>query len=1232
MLASLTDGLFSSLSPSSAPAHPAFSRHIQPNNSALNLQSPSYRKQVTSLLASPQLLPNHPLLHSGVLPNGLSYIILPNQTPASRFECHLQVFSGSSNELHHQQGLAHLTEHVAYMGSKARERLFGTGSSTNAYTDFQHTVFYACCPNYSEGGGGGGPASASAPASPPPSSGDGGGSSNAAPMLPLAFDALREVLCALPTAARLQSEIAAVLSELTMVNTMDYRVECSILATLHRENRLAKRFPIGKESLIPKWTVDDVKTFHRTHYRPDNALLYVVGDVDVAEVEARIKASFGDIDANAIGMDIPKAEAALAHEMAEAVKDTVKSQESWHFPPVVHHWTEKKKKVAPPDPITDAVDATSPSSLKSSSSSQQQSSSPSHQSSPPASPASSSPSQLPSNYDLQLQLPYPLDDTSLNTTPTIVTPKGSQIRSHIFTHELLQTFSLHVFAKRRIVPVSTTSEFRRSLARRIALAAIQIRLNVIRRGADPPATSVSFNQLDSPREGCAVCSLDLTADPSRWKEAVSTTIKEIVRLGKYGVSQGEVERYARALLTDACQVAAQGDRISHTDQLAYLMESGGCGHAFLHPEQSLALTQRALKDMTAEEVSVEARALCEHFLSLRDEEEPIDGPIIAVACNPNNPNSSCTPEALVQELLSASNAEVEPLLDVVVPPSLVDPQVLDDAMEAKNPQTGNIGPQWEDGVFTDGSPNAPRDAFNTSPPMTLRRLDNGIKVNVASIDAESQRGHLRLVATGGRVAEKMCNFKTGSMAVGARTMQEGGAFGPWSREQVELFCVDHLIMVEINCNEEFMTFDFVFPTTNIGGNSKNSHTHSLKGTEAVLQIVREIINGFKWEEDAFARSKLSFHVSHDGLSKNLEATCTEQILSEMTGSDRAYLSVNNEEIEAITLEDAKLAVMSQLIPEELEVSMTGDFDETATLELIKRYLGTIPKATNRDYSSKALQSCGMVKPASTPVSVPALEPIGKHLEIELQDRDPRAVAYVSGSAPNRWGFFEDGTTVASRIALLDAQEARSAAAVGDAEAEADERRRRHPLFANCALSLIAEIVNRRLFSTVREKKQLTYDANFHFTGFERIKGGYFLCTVTASKEKAAQAMEACKETLEDLLGSQPITSDNLESAKRVVLTRHDGDLRTNRYWAELMSGMQLPSIPMKGPLSVMDYDDVCNSITVRDAQLVYESLRFERGKFFTAIGRTTENKAETTTVDTHSVKPLSGGRGGPLMW
>jgi hypothetical protein len=74
---------------------------------------------------------------------------------------------------------------------------------------------------------------------------------------------------------------------------------------------------------------------------------------------------------------------------------------------------------------------------------------------------------------------------------------------------------------------------------------------------------------------------------------------------------------------------------------------------------------------------------------------------------------------------------------------------------------------------------------------------------------------------GGRDAEQRLGLKPGRMAVGSRAMQEGGAFGPWRQEQVELFCVDHLFVkccggAEINCNEESLVIDFVFPTTRVG--------------------------------------------------------------------------------------------------------------------------------------------------------------------------------------------------------------------------------------------------------------------------------------------------------------------------------------------------------------------------------------------------------------------------------
>ena len=1106
--------------------HPSVRPHISPLN---RLKGPEQEAVMTKPGAS-EPLPTHPAVKAGVLQNGLPYIILPNKSPAGRFEAHLQVFSGSADELEPQQGIAHLTEHVAYMGSRKRERLFGTGSQTNAYTDFHHTVFYAACPVQTPRGG--------------------------IPMLPMALDALVDVMEARVENSRLEKERAAVLSEMTMVNTIEYRVECQILSTLHRENRLAKRFPIGKEVLIRNWQNDDVRTWHRTHYRPDNVLLYLVGDVDPEKAEQTIKDKFGHLTAEKQATEI-KIEALKkeASDLADALNAaTVKAAQSWHFPPVRHDWCVPAGKEVSEKLLLPVGDA-------------------------------------PNGYDINLQKSYDLDDQVDFLQTTEVAP-GKEIRPHIYRHELLQAFSLHIFAKRPVEEIVDVDSFRRSLARRVALAALQIRLNVGGRSDDPAFTFVEFNQLDSAREGCAVCSLDLTAEPSRWRDAIEKSLSEIRKLGKYGVTPGEMERYASSLMTDAEQLAAQGDRVSHGDQLSYLMETVANGHTFMSPMQSYQMTAKALASMTLEEVNEAAAELCSHICSFNDKEDPVNGPVVAVACTPKGISTEdaayCDEDSLCKAIYEACQTDIKPPEDVVVPHTLVPEDQLTRYMETSPPA-------WKGGSFTDGTPDTKPDSLTR--PFTLRRLSNGIRIGVAHNPGESQRGHLRIVAPGGRDAERKLGFKKGAMAIGARTMQEGGAFGPWTREQVELFCVDHLIMVEITCGEESLTFDFVFPTTNVGNLGFGDDVQlGITGTESVMQIVREILVGFKWEADALGRSKQSFRSTHESLLKNLEGLSTERVAEAMTGGDPRFLSIDVPEVDSITLEEAKNAVMSQLSPSNLEISVAGDFDVTDVLEMIYKYIGSIPAESNAEYQLKSSTPpdwTGRVPPPAMP---------GRHIELELPDSDPRAVAYVSGAAPNAWGYLPDGTTVTEHVLRADKR-----------ASEYDKKRRSHPLFAKASLALLSEIVNRRLFSTVRERKQLTYDANFSFSNFERLLGGWYLVTVTASKEKAQQALDACKETLHALKRSSSITPDNVESAKRVVLNRHEGELRTSSYWTQLMSGIQEESIPLKGPLSVTDFHAVVESITARDLQLVLETLGIDDDQLYTCIGRTV--LPEGTEVD-----------------
>jgi hypothetical protein len=58
----------------------------------------------------------------------------------------MEMHVGSVDEAEHEQGIAHMIEHVAFLGSKKREKLLGTGARSNAYTDFHHTVFHVHSP------------------------------------------------------------------------------------------------------------------------------------------------------------------------------------------------------------------------------------------------------------------------------------------------------------------------------------------------------------------------------------------------------------------------------------------------------------------------------------------------------------------------------------------------------------------------------------------------------------------------------------------------------------------------------------------------------------------------------------------------------------------------------------------------------------------------------------------------------------------------------------------------------------------------------------------------------------------------------------------------------------------------------------------------------------------------------------------------------------------------------
>lgn len=79
------------------------------------------------------------------------------------------------------------------------------------------------------------------------------------------------------------------------MNTISYRKEQLLLSRLHAETILPSRFPIGRLEQIRSWSIEDLRSFHSRHYRPENAAVYIVGDIGSGIAKDAIRSVLGPV-------------------------------------------------------------------------------------------------------------------------------------------------------------------------------------------------------------------------------------------------------------------------------------------------------------------------------------------------------------------------------------------------------------------------------------------------------------------------------------------------------------------------------------------------------------------------------------------------------------------------------------------------------------------------------------------------------------------------------------------------------------------------------------------------------------------------------------------------------------------------------------------------------------------------------------------------------------------------
>ncbi len=236
---------------------------------------------LTCIAAFAQQMPPIPIdskVRIGHLDNGLTYYIRHNEEPKGQANFYIAQKVGSILEEDNQRGLAHFLEHMCFNGT---EHFPGNGvikycesigvkfgADLNAYTSIDETVYNID----------------NVPVEKVPSSIDS--------CLWILHDWADGLLL---TADDIDHERGVIHEEWRSRNNASSRMYDKILPEIYPNNRYGQRMPIGTMEVVDNFPYQAIRDYYEKWYRPDQQGIVVVGDIDVDQVEAKIKAIFGTI-------------------------------------------------------------------------------------------------------------------------------------------------------------------------------------------------------------------------------------------------------------------------------------------------------------------------------------------------------------------------------------------------------------------------------------------------------------------------------------------------------------------------------------------------------------------------------------------------------------------------------------------------------------------------------------------------------------------------------------------------------------------------------------------------------------------------------------------------------------------------------------------------------------------------------------------------------------------------
>ena len=222
-------------------------------------------------------LPLDPTIRVGKLKNGITYYIRHNKNPENLVNFYIAQKVGSIQEEENQRGLAHFLEHMCFNGTehfpgKSMINYLESigvkfGADLNAYTSIDETVYNI---------------------------------DNVPVNVEGAIDSCLWILHDWADGltleeAEIDSERGVIHEEWRGRNSAMMRMQERMFADIFPGSRYGSRLPIGIMEVVDNFPYQALRDYYEKWYRPDLQGIIIVGDIDVDDMEKKVKKIFKQI-------------------------------------------------------------------------------------------------------------------------------------------------------------------------------------------------------------------------------------------------------------------------------------------------------------------------------------------------------------------------------------------------------------------------------------------------------------------------------------------------------------------------------------------------------------------------------------------------------------------------------------------------------------------------------------------------------------------------------------------------------------------------------------------------------------------------------------------------------------------------------------------------------------------------------------------------------------------------